>query len=396
MSLETGTYIGDLVATNPTSSDPKSQGDDHLRLIKTVLQNTFAGFSGMVFVRGTEAAGSTANDYVVTLSTTPAAMTTGMIVLFIATHTNTGTSTTLKINSLTAVTLYDHAGNAPLVGCIKNGAACAAYYDGTNAYLISGNGLQYGVTATVGDSSTKLATTAFVAATAFASSLPAQTGNSGKVTTTDGANASWAYASSLLANNYQEFTGSGTWTKPANCAWVYVEAIGGGGGGFSGTTGGGSGGGGGGFNAMTVLASTLTSTVTVTVGAGGNAGIAGGDTTFGAYLTARGGAAGTATSAVASGDYATANSWSSGGGGAGTGSGSAGQGGSCIKAGAGGGGGGPVAAGSGGTSSMGGAGGAGATSGTATAGTAPGGGGGGSYNGTGGAGAAGRVRVWAW
>ena len=33
MALETGTYISDLVATNPVASDAKSQGDDHIRLI---------------------------------------------------------------------------------------------------------------------------------------------------------------------------------------------------------------------------------------------------------------------------------------------------------------------------------------------------------------------------
>jgi hypothetical protein len=41
MGLETGTHINDLVATNPVSGDTKSQGDDHLRLIKAILQNTF-------------------------------------------------------------------------------------------------------------------------------------------------------------------------------------------------------------------------------------------------------------------------------------------------------------------------------------------------------------------
>lgn len=40
MSLESGTYISDLVTTNPTSGDPRGQGDDHLRLLKSVLQNT--------------------------------------------------------------------------------------------------------------------------------------------------------------------------------------------------------------------------------------------------------------------------------------------------------------------------------------------------------------------
>lgn len=46
-------------------------------------------------------------------------------------------------------------------------------------------------TPTAGDSTTKVATTAFVTATAFSSSLPGQGGNSGKYLTTDGANASW-------------------------------------------------------------------------------------------------------------------------------------------------------------------------------------------------------------
>jgi hypothetical protein len=39
MGLETGTYPSDFVLTNPTAGDPKAQGDDHLRLIKTCVQN---------------------------------------------------------------------------------------------------------------------------------------------------------------------------------------------------------------------------------------------------------------------------------------------------------------------------------------------------------------------
>ena len=47
MALETGTYLADFVASNPVgSTDAKSQGDDHLRLIKTLLQNTFPTMAG--------------------------------------------------------------------------------------------------------------------------------------------------------------------------------------------------------------------------------------------------------------------------------------------------------------------------------------------------------------
>ena len=40
MGLELGTFIDDLIQTNPLGSDDKRQGDDHLRLLKKVLQNT--------------------------------------------------------------------------------------------------------------------------------------------------------------------------------------------------------------------------------------------------------------------------------------------------------------------------------------------------------------------
>lgn len=45
MSLETADFIKALVQTNPEGTDPKSQGDDHLRLIKHVLLGQFSGFT---------------------------------------------------------------------------------------------------------------------------------------------------------------------------------------------------------------------------------------------------------------------------------------------------------------------------------------------------------------
>lgn len=50
MGLETTTYIDGLVPTNPLGNDPKSQGDDHLRLIKSALKNTFPNITGAVTV----------------------------------------------------------------------------------------------------------------------------------------------------------------------------------------------------------------------------------------------------------------------------------------------------------------------------------------------------------
>ena len=48
MALETATYINQLVPSNPNGSDPKGQGDDHLRTIKGALKNTFPNVNGPV------------------------------------------------------------------------------------------------------------------------------------------------------------------------------------------------------------------------------------------------------------------------------------------------------------------------------------------------------------
>jgi hypothetical protein len=53
MSLENYTgNISDLVATNPTGTDPRSQGDDHLRGIKYTLKQSFPLATGPVRVSG--------------------------------------------------------------------------------------------------------------------------------------------------------------------------------------------------------------------------------------------------------------------------------------------------------------------------------------------------------
>jgi hypothetical protein len=55
MAKETATYISQLVATNPVASDSVSVGDDHLRMLKTVLKTQFSGLTGTTAVASSEA-----------------------------------------------------------------------------------------------------------------------------------------------------------------------------------------------------------------------------------------------------------------------------------------------------------------------------------------------------
>ena len=133
-------------------------------------------------------------------------------------------------------------------------------------------------------------------------------GSSGQVLTSGGSSAAPAWAAAPGAN-FQEFTTTGTWTKPSGATFVMVEVWGAGAGGGSGAryatstnSGGGTGGGGGAYRYKLFKASDLTSTVTATIGAGGTGGLtavgndsdgrlgtAGGDSSFGAYLVSYGG-----------------------------------------------------------------------------------------------------------
>ena len=55
MALESATYISELVDTNPVASDPVGQGDDHLKMIKTVLKTQFSGLAGTTAITTSEA-----------------------------------------------------------------------------------------------------------------------------------------------------------------------------------------------------------------------------------------------------------------------------------------------------------------------------------------------------
>jgi hypothetical protein len=77
MSLEAGSFIGDLVPTNPDGADSKGEGDNHIRLLKTALQGTFPGMAGRSWRSQTKSVGYTvvANDNMSVLNVNAAAVT---------------------------------------------------------------------------------------------------------------------------------------------------------------------------------------------------------------------------------------------------------------------------------------------------------------------------------
>lgn len=74
MTIETATYLTELNASYPAYGDVISEGDDHVRLIKSCLQATFPGLSGALGRVVAKAAGYTvvANDNTVLFNCTAA------------------------------------------------------------------------------------------------------------------------------------------------------------------------------------------------------------------------------------------------------------------------------------------------------------------------------------
>lgn len=161
MGLETGTYISDLVITNPDGADQASTSDDHQRLIKSVLKNTFPNANGAInptpaefntLVGATSAVAEqtdvqesaytyavdsgTTNALVIALTPAPAALVAGLRVFVKVANTNTGAST-LKIGALATTAIQKQDGNAMDANRLLAGGVYSFIYDGTAFILLS-------------------------------------------------------------------------------------------------------------------------------------------------------------------------------------------------------------------------------------------------------------------
>lgn len=200
MPAEAATYIHQLDASLPGSNDLVREGDDHVRLLKATLKATFPGVAGAVTPTHTEI------NYLAGVTSAIQTQIAGKASLSGATYTGThdlsGAAAVqlpanTTIGSVTAAQIGYLAGASSSIQTqldgksTKSGSTYTGTHDFTSATMTA-------ATPSVGDATTKVATTAFVAAMSFSSVLPGQSGNNGKFLTTDGTNASWGDTPSLV------------------------------------------------------------------------------------------------------------------------------------------------------------------------------------------------------
>lgn len=189
MGLETATYLDDLNTANPTSTDPKAEGDDHLRLLKTVLKATFPGLAGRAWRRQSKSAGYT----VVATDNTTLLNCTAALTLSLTAVASLGNGFMFIVNANGGDVVLDPNSTETINGAstrtVTNGDMALVFCDGVEFWCISiaraggyaplasptFTGTPAGPTAAVDTDTTQLATTAYVVAQA-ASANPTMNG----------------------------------------------------------------------------------------------------------------------------------------------------------------------------------------------------------------------------
>lgn len=187
MTVETALYPTQLNTTLPTSSDFVSEGDDHLRLLKTVVKTTFPNVAGAVSASQVEL------NYVTGVTSGIQAQldTKGAIAGQTWTGTHSFPSTT-TVGPLTP-TIQGHLSTVTSdVQAQINSKAAKAGDTYTGAHNFAGAAVTV-ATLAPGATGQGAASVDFVNSAAFAAALPGQAGSAGKFVTTNGTNAAWAF-----------------------------------------------------------------------------------------------------------------------------------------------------------------------------------------------------------
>jgi hypothetical protein len=318
MGLESTTIITGLVATNPVSGDGVNEGDNHIRLLKAVLQNCFPNMSSAFYKHAvqTKAANytlqATDSNGTIYVTATPVTITlpssTGLAADFRARIVANVATPTITIQR-NASPGTDTIASATSITLTQEGETVEIEYKGSGAFEL---GYRSQPKSTV-----KFTTSQDIVGSRWLElTYSASTHSPGSTVI--------GLASALLGSDYflrskdnagnqrylkrpttTVFTSSGTWTKPAGCTAIDVICVGGGGasGGCGSTAAGESSfasGGGSGSTSILLKSTSAGATETVTVGAGGTGvsaatGNAGSDTSFGTLCIGKGGAGGLAS-----------------------------------------------------------------------------------------------------
>jgi len=190
MGLETVTYISDLNPLWPlgTLPDRKSEGDNHLRNIKSSLLNTFSAITGAVTATHVEInylSGVTSNVQVQLNAKAPTASPTftGTVVLPAAT----------SIGTVTAAEILALSGVSSAIQTQLNGKGAIAGQAWTGAHNFTGGSVTV-PTLPPGSTGNGAASVDYANALAFASALPGiSAATAGKVTGNNGVTAGWVY-----------------------------------------------------------------------------------------------------------------------------------------------------------------------------------------------------------
>lgn len=181
MAVDTATYIGGFDTAKPAGTDPKSEGDDNFRHVKTVLKTTFPNVTGAVTATHTQM------NYLVGVTSAIQTQFTAKAPLASPTFTGTPAAPTAAGGTNTtqiATTAFVATSFAPLASPALTGTPTAP-------------------TAAGGTNTTQIATTAFVTAASLTSVVPVSAPDSGKYLTNNGTVANWGdpFASPALTGN---------------------------------------------------------------------------------------------------------------------------------------------------------------------------------------------------